>query len=105
MFLTLLIGFIAGIALIIYRGLYFGPWPAAINTMGTALASAIVLYVFLQILASVGSFFLRVLLVLIFAAVILIGGRKLWNTFNPDNPINLPTAVSNSIDGITSRLW
>lgn len=102
MVFALICGLIGGIGLVIYRGLYFGPLPAVINTMGSALVAAVVIYIFLQLLASIGSFFIRILLVIVFAAAILFGGRKLWNTFNPDNPIKMPTAVSKSLSGFSS---
>lgn len=102
MLIALVCGFIGGIGLVIYRGLYFGPWNAVINTMGVALAASIIIYVFLHLLLCVGGFFLRILLVIIFAAAILFGGRKLWNTFNPDNPIQLPTSISRSINSFSS---
>lgn len=105
MITALAIGFIAGLALIFYRGLYFGPWPAALNTMGTALIASVVFYIFLHILLSIGSFFLRILLVIIFASAVFIGGQKLWNAFNPDNPIKAPSSISNSMDRLTSKLW
>ena len=94
--------FVAGLAMVIYRGIYLGPWSEVINTMGSALLAAMVVYIFLHIIFSVGSFFLRLLLVIIFAAVILIGGRKFWNMFNPDNPIHMPAAVSKSINSFSS---
>jgi len=105
MFLTLLLGFIAGLGLIIYKGLYFGPWPEALNTMGTAIVVAIVFYIFLQILANIGGFFLKVFLVILFSVAILVGGQKLWNAFNPDNPIVVPAAITNSFEQIKAKLW
>ena len=100
MIFTLICGLIAGVGLVIYKGIYFGPWQEVVNTMGSALAAAVILYVFLQILACVGSFFLRILLVIVFATAILFGGRKLWDTFNPDNPIKMPSAISSSFNSL-----
>ena len=58
--------------------------------MGVCLASALVIYVVLQILAGIGGFFLKLLFVVVITAAIVFGGTKIWNTYNPDNPINLP---------------
>lgn len=93
MILSLLFGFIAGIAAIIYRGLYFGPWNEALNTMGACLAAAFVLYILLQILIGIGGFFLKLLFAFVVTVLIVFGGTKIWNTYNPDNPINLPIAA------------
>ena len=105
MILTLLFGLIAGIVLIIYRGLYFGPWNAALNTMGACVAAALVCYVLFQILASLGGFFLKLLFVLIVVTAIVFGGRKVWNTYNPNNPINFPSSITEKISDFTSRIW
>ncbi len=90
MILSLLCGFIAGIAAIIYRGLYFGPWNQALNTMAVCLVVSVVLYILLQILFSIGGFFLKLLFVVLVVSAIVFGGAKVWNTYNPDDPINLP---------------
>jgi len=102
MIFALICGLIGGIGMVFYKGIYFGPWQAVVNTMGSALAAAVIMYVFLHLLACIGSFFLRILLVILFAAAILFGGRKLWNTFNPDNPIKMPAGVSSSFSGFSS---
>ena len=93
MILSLLFGFIAGIAAIIYRGVYFGPWNETFNTMATCLAAAIALYILLQILIGIGGFFLKVVFAIVVTILIVFGGTKIWNTYNPDNPINLPIAA------------
>lgn len=89
MILSLIFGFIAGIAAIIYRGIYFGPWNEVLNTMGACLAAAVFVYIVLQILAGIGGFFLKLVIIVILTIIILFGGTKLWNTFNPDNPIDM----------------
>ncbi|MBQ3696102.1 MAG: hypothetical protein II938_03950 [Alphaproteobacteria bacterium] len=105
MIFTLLIGLIAGVAMVIYRGLYFGPWNAALNTIGACLAAAIICYILLQILANIGGFFLKILFVVIITVLILFGGTKIWNTYNPDHPINFPpSAVTDKVNGLTSRI-
>ena len=97
MIFTMFIGLIAGIAMVIYRGLYFGPWNQVINTMGVCLAASIVFYILLQIIAGIGSFFLKIVLIILITIVVFFGGTKLWNSFNPDNPIKMPTAESSHI--------
>ncbi len=94
MIFSLLLGFLAGIATVIYRGLYFGPWNQVLNTMGACLAASIVFYILLQILISLGGFFLKIAFAVIVTICIVFGGTKVWNTYNPDNPINLPIASS-----------
>lgn len=89
MILTLVFGFIAGIVAVCYRGLYFGPWNEALNTMGACLAAAVFAYIILQILAGIGSFFLKLVIIVILTIIVLFGGTRLWNTFNPDSPIDL----------------
>ena len=83
MITTLILGLLAGIGMVIYRGLYFGPWAAALNTIGVCVIAAVVIYIALQIIASIGSFFLRILLIIAFAFGILFGGYHLWNSANP----------------------
>lgn len=100
MIASLLIGLIAGIAMIIYRGLYFGPWDAALNTMGACVAAAIVCYILLQILASLGGFFLKLFFIIVIASFILFGGTELWNTYNPKNPINWPTSITQKLNNL-----
>ena len=97
MILSLLFGFIAGIATIIYRGLYFGPWNEALNTMGACLGVALLIYIILQILAGIGSFFLKLIVIIILSILIFFGGTRLWNKFNPDQKIDLPGYVSGAI--------
>ena len=92
MILSLLLGFIAGIVAIVYRGIYFGPWNQVLNTMGTCLLAAVVIYILLQILAGIGGFFLRLLFAAVLTLAIVFGGTKMWNTYNPENPINLPAS-------------
>ena len=94
MVLALVLGFFAGLGMILYKGLYFGPWNAALNTMGACLAASVVVYVLLHIVFSVGSFFIRLLLIIVIGSAILFGSQKLWNTFNPDKPLNWPLPVS-----------
>ena len=100
MIASLLIGLIAGIAMVIYRGIYFGPWNAVLNTMGACIAAALVCYILLQILASLGGFFLKLFFIIVIASLILFGGRKLWNTYNPENPINFPASISQKLSGL-----
>ena len=94
MILTLLIGFLIGVGMVIYRGLYFGPWNAAFNTLAACIAASFVFYILLQILASLGGFFMKLFFIIVIACLILFGGREVWNTYNPDNPINMPASVS-----------
>ena len=93
MIFSLILGLIAGTALIVYRGLYLGPWNQAINTMGTCLIAAVVGYIVLQIIGSMGNFFAKLLFIVALAAVILFGGRKLWNRYNQSNQIEMPQQV------------
>ena len=79
---ALILGFVAGVVLIVYRGLYLGPWAAALNTMGVCLIASIVIYIVLQIIASIGSFFLRILLIAAIIGGIVFGGWRLYDGSN-----------------------
>ena len=70
MTIALLFGFFIGIGLIIYRGLYAGHWSEAFSTLGSTIIAAIIVYIFLRILASLGSLFLRLLLIILFIGAI-----------------------------------
>ena len=96
--IALILGILAGLGIVIYRGIYFGPWLEVMKTIGTTLIISVGLCLFFRILASIGSFFVRALLILILVAVILLGGRFLWNFLNPDHPIAMPAAVTNTIN-------
>ncbi len=102
MIFSLILGLIAGTALIVYRGLYLGPWNEAVNTMGTCLIAAIVIYIVLQIIGSMGSFFAKLVFVIALTAVILFGGRKLWNRYNPSNQIDMPQQVQSLTQPVTN---
>ena len=90
MSLALMLGFIAGLVLIVYRGLYNGPLSAAFYTMGASLGIAVAIYIILTILGQLGSFVIKLCLILAVGVVILFFGTTLWNIFNPENPIVLP---------------
>ncbi len=83
MFICFILGIIASISIIVYKGLYFGPWPAVLNTVGMCLIGSVILYVVLQILGSIGGFLIKLALVIIVAGAIIFGGHKLWNSANP----------------------
>ena len=102
MIFSLILGLIDGTALIVYRGLYMGPWNQAINTMGTCLIAAIVGYIVLQIIGSMGNFLAKLLFVIALAAVILFGGRKLWNRYNQSNQIEMPQQVESLTQPVTN---
>lgn len=90
MSLALMIGFIAGLVLIVYRGLYNGPWSAAFYAMGSCLGIAVAIYIILTILGQLGSFFIKLFLILTVGFLILLFGTTLWNLMNPDMPIVFP---------------
>ena len=100
MIFSILIGLVLGIGMVIYRGLYAGPWNAALNTVGACILASIVCYILLRILAGIGGFFLKIVFIIIIATLILFGGTKIWNTYNPDNPIPLPSSISSRINRI-----
>lgn len=90
MSLALMIGFIAGLVLIAYRGLYNGPWSAAFYTMVSSLGIAVAIYIILTILGQLGSFVIKLFLILAVCVIVLFFGTTLWNIFHPENPIILP---------------
>ena len=103
MTLALIIGILTGLGLVIYKGIYFGPWIEVMTTIGTTMLVAIGICLFLRILASIGSFFVKALLILIFLALIFFGGRALWNSVMPDHPIGMPDALSHTINRIAPK--
>jgi len=104
---ALILGVLAGLALVIYKGIYFGPWMEVMITLSSTIVIAVLICLFLRILASIGSFFVRALLILIFVALVLLGGEKLWNFINPNHPLNhqlkMPSAISNTISRISTK--
>ncbi len=90
MSLALMLGFVAGLVLIVYRGLYNGPWSAALYTMGSSLGIAVAIYIILTILGQLGSFVIKLFLILAICVIVLFFGSTLWNLLNPDNPITIP---------------
>ena len=53
MFLALIFGIIAGIAMVIYQGIYMGPWDAVLHTMGMAVVGAVLIYIALHFIFSI----------------------------------------------------
>ena len=100
MTIAILIGFFAGITLIIYRGLYLGgTWGVAFSTIGSTIVAALVVYIFLRILVCLGSFFLRLILILLFIGAIFSARDKLMNIF-----LGATNTVSHSVSDIVNEL-
>ena len=102
MTIALILGMLAGLGLVIYKGIYFGPWIEVMTTMGTTLLIAVGICLFLRILASIGSFIVRALLILVFIALLFFGGRIVWNSLVPDQAIGMPEALSNTINRLSN---
>ena len=81
MTIALAFGFFFGLSLIIYRGLYLGSWSVALSTLGSCVVAAVVIYIFLRILISVGSLILRLFLILLFIGAVFSAKDKLMDIF------------------------
>lgn len=93
MFLFLSLGFLSGISLIIYKGLYLGPWPQALQVMGSCIAAALVIYFVLRILIGVGGFLFKLAFLALIIFAVFFGGKKVWHRYLPNQPIKIPTEI------------
>ena len=85
MFLALIFGVIAGIAMVIYQGIYMGPWDAVLHTMGMAVVGAVLIYIALHFIFSIGSFILKIVLILALLGALGFGGMRVWNAYMHDD--------------------
>jgi len=78
MAIALILGLVIGCALVVYQGIYMGPWDQVLHTMGMSIMGCVILYIILHIVASIGSFILRIVIVLAVLGLLGFGGFKLW---------------------------
>ena len=98
MIFALILGAMAGVGMIFYRGVY--STSAMLNTMGVAIIASFIIYLIFQLMSGIGGFFLKLLLVIVLGLGILYGGKNLWNRYNPSNPIHVPTQIDNKVQSI-----
>ncbi len=93
MFLFLSLGFLSGISLIIYKGLYLGPWPQALQIMISCITAALIIYFILRVLVGVGGFLFKLAFLALIIGAVFFGGKKVWYRYLPNQPIKIPTEI------------